>query len=115
MPGSLRWTTVSFHVSAVIFFLCGLSLFVFDATFPGSDGATLAAKVILGVLGLGFIVLAFGVEVLVSRLKTARKWAWFVGLLLAILYAVSLFLPLGVFGLIGLLSERTRRYCGVTV
>ena len=52
-------------------------------------------------------------EILIGSLRRRRFWAWIAGLIIGALYAPSLFLPLAVMILVGLLSEGARNEFGL--
>ncbi len=52
-------------------------------------------------------------EFVIHFLQKRRFWAWVAGLILGALYAPSLFLPLGVMILVGLLAEGSRNEFGL--
>jgi hypothetical protein len=63
----------------------------------------------------GLIIVGFAVfiEIVARALNRRRFWAWVAGLCVSGLYIPSLFLPLGVMGLIGLLDPASRAAFGV--
>ncbi len=72
------------------------------------------------VISLGLVLLAVFIsalviflEIVIVNLKRRRFWAWVAGIIIGGLYAPSLFLPLGVMILVGLLSEDSRMTFGV--
>lgn len=60
-----------------------------------------------------FVAIVAGIECVVSGLSRGRLWAWIAGLCIFGLHVPSLFLPLGVLGLWGLLDGGSRAECGV--
>lgn len=63
-----------------------------------------------GVFILGFAVF---IEIVVRGLDRGKFWAWVAALCISGLYIPSLFLPLGLMALIGLLDQDTRAAFGV--
>ncbi len=61
--------------------------------------------IIIAIFTLPFVIF---LEIVIVHLKNNRFWAWVAGVAIGGLYTPSLFLPLGVFILIGLLSEGSR-------
>jgi hypothetical protein len=56
---------------------------------------------------------AMGAEVIVYGLKRRKFWAWVAGLIVFGMYVMSAFLPLGAFGLWGLLDRGSREEFGI--
>jgi thiol:disulfide interchange protein len=103
-------TIACLHISAALYCLLGISLFLLSRTADRSESLGPGLVAFLLVLTLA---LAFGVELLVTGLKKRRSWAWIVGLIVCGLYIPSLFLPLGALGLWGLLAAGSRKTFGV--
>jgi hypothetical protein len=92
------------HISAALYLLvAGLALL-----FRSDDEEAIA-------IGLAVFCasLAAGVEVIAFGLRQRKNWAWVAGLCVFALYVPSLFLPLGAFGLWGLLDSGSREVFGV--
>jgi len=73
-----------------------------------SNEATLGA-----IMACFALALAAGVEVVAYGIRKRRFWAWIAGLIIFGIYLPSLFLPLGVLGLWGLLAASSRVEFGV--
>ncbi|HUP22797.1 MAG TPA: hypothetical protein VNB06_07640 [Thermoanaerobaculia bacterium] len=118
-PGRLRLATTALTVSAAIYGVLGLALVVLVAitglpTFsdPGEKGVLLGTGAVWVLFCLALAVLASGVA---WGLRRRQTWAWIAGLCLFAIYVPSLFLPLGVMGLWGLLDPSTRAQFGMAV
>jgi hypothetical protein len=59
------------------------------------------------------IPLVVGLEFVVQGLRRRKFWAWVVGIVVFGTYATSAFLPLGAFGLWGLLDSGSRAEFGI--
>lgn len=61
-----------------------------------------------------FVFLCLGmavfIEIVCRHLKQGKYWAWIAGLILCGIYVPSLFIVLGIVGLIGLLKPEVRAY-----
>ncbi|GEM_PF-5136446 len=113
LPGRLRLVVVCFRISTVLYILLGLFAIV-GPTFlipslPPEEAAVAGIFVIFGLIfGLVSIGIAIGVEVVVWYLKQLRYWAWVTAIVISALYLTSIFLPLGILGLLGLLDAETQ-------
>lgn len=100
---------ICLHISAVLYLIFGmLAFFLFmndDQTGLGPAFGT-----VMLVFSLGLIV---GIEVVVFGLRKRKFWAWIAGLCIFAIYAPSLYFPLGLLGLWGLLDEGSRAEFGV--
>jgi hypothetical protein len=111
----VRLSLICLHVSAALFLACGATL----AWKPLLDARTADRELFwLGVIGTAMLVgvcalLVAGVEVIAHGVALRRRWAWIAAIGLFATYIPSLFLPLGVLGLWGLLDRRTRDEFGV--
>ncbi|HLE03353.1 MAG TPA: hypothetical protein VI729_01900 [Anaerolineales bacterium] len=111
-PGNrIRLTIVAFRISEGIYGLIALCLPLFTISFQEvREQYPIWISVCTGLLGFGFAVF---IEIVVRALNRRKFWAWVAGLCLSGLYIPSLFLPLGVMGLIGLLDPASRAEFGV--
>lgn len=123
MRDKIIFATVSLHISAFLYFLTGLgmmALFAFLIPFERqtsempqrqalATGHQNYAELCIGLFMFLFcLALVFGIEVVAYGLERRKFWAWIAGLCIFGLYVPSLFLPLGAFGLWGLLDEGSR-------
>lgn len=109
MPHKIHFATVSRHISAVLYLLIGLAMFpLVDAVGDPDYGREFAWAMLAFCL-----VLIVGIEIVVAGLHRRRYWAWIAGICIFGMYASSLFLPLGAFGLWGLLDGRSRAEFGM--
>jgi hypothetical protein len=101
---------VCLHVSAALYFLIGAGLALFMMMSERQSGVAIA-------FAIGFLVfclaLVAGIEFVAAGLKKRKFWAWIAGLCIFATYLPSAFLPLGAFGLWGLLDSGTQREFGV--
>lgn len=111
MTDKIRLAYLAFHISAAIYVLLALAAvggLVFISTLNLNAFDQLLIQAMIGCFALFCIAIAVFVEIVVSALKRNRFWAWVAGLVISGLYVPSLFLPLGVMGLVGLLDENVR-------
>lgn len=95
--------TTCLHLSAALYVLIGICLFWLLSSQQESHEFPLGAVVLMLCL-----VLAAGIEYVAYGLNQRKFWAWVAGLIIFGLYVPSAFLPLGGFGLWGLLDKGTR-------
>jgi hypothetical protein len=102
---------VSLHVSAVLYLLVGLVMpILLSDDGAGGDGM---GPTEITLVAAFCVLLAGGVEVVAWGIHKRRFWAWIAGLIVFGTYTASLFFPLGVLGLWGLLASRSRIEFGV--
>ena len=96
MNPKLKKTTICLHISAIIYFLL--------------------ATIIIGVTPTGLIFLAVFciamgvfVEIVINRLKQRKYWAWIAAIIICATYVPSIFIALGIIGLVGLFDESVRK------
>ncbi len=93
------------RISAVLYFGLGcLVLFLFLSLDRIAHGL---------VLFVFCLALAVGIEIVNSGLRRRKFWAWVAGLCVFAVYVPSLFIPLGVLGLWGLLDAGSRAEFGI--
>lgn len=104
-PNRIRMAIVCLHVSSILYVLFAIVFPLLFFLMPEDDTPP-AFRIVLAVLlgGIG-LVCAIGAEVVAWGLGRRRYWAWIAGLCVFGLYTPSLFLPLGVLGLWGLLDS----------
>jgi hypothetical protein len=100
---------VCLHISAVLYLLIGLLMFPLLMALDKSGEATPIALFLL----LFCLAMVAGIEAVVYGLRLRKFWAWVTGIVIFGLYVPSLFLPLGAFGLWGLLDEGSRAEFGI--
>ena len=123
MPHKIIFATISLHISAFLYFLVGLGMMaLFALGLPLDDGPSArvneppprAVGLCLGLFLFVFcLALIVGIEVVAYGIQRRKFWAWIAGLCIFGMYVPSLFLPLGAFGLWGLLDEGSRAEFGV--
>lgn len=113
-PGSkLRVAIVAFRISEAIYIAISLCLPTLVLLAPEArEEFPLWGAFCTGFLGVGFAVF---IEIVVRELKKQKFWAWIAGICLSGLYIPSIFFPLGVMGLIGLLDGEVRAAFGIGV
>ncbi|MDY3557356.1 hypothetical protein R5W24_006545 [Gemmata sp. JC717] len=94
---------VCLHISAALYVLIGFVVFALCRL----D----LLPVAIGMLVFCFAI-AIGVEAVAWGLRRRKRWAWITALCLFVLYVQSVFLPLGVLGLLGLLDGGSRAVFG---
>lgn len=111
MKSKLNLATLALRISTVLYLLLGLLFLILAFLIPAN---TEGWSPWIGYFMAGFsAVFIIFLEVLIVHLKKRKFWAWVAGLIVGALYAGSLFLPLGVMILIGLLSSESRAEFGV--
>ena len=104
-----RLATLSLHISAVLWaVLAGLlAAMPFGADPPTLGGIAIGngTAYLLAALALALAILS---RLVIRGLRDDRRWAFKTGIVLFVLYLPSWFLPLGVVGLLGLLSKGSR-------
>lgn len=104
-----RLATFALHASAVLYVPFGLLLAVRPLAW---DPAVEPEYALRAGLIWGLAVLCIGlagfVEVIAAGLRRGRRWALHAATTMFVLYLPSGFLPLGVIGLVGVLSPGTR-------
>lgn len=109
----IKLAHIAFHIGAFLYALLGVLLVLLAdgiIQLPGDQSSMNSpASFMLGTMGVFCLALAAICEVVVWGLKRGRFWAWVAGLILSSIFVFSIFLPLGVMGLVGLLEEPTRK------
>ena len=104
-----RLASVSLHLSAVLF---AVSAAVLAAAPFARDPATSTEYMLpsgaLWLLAGLCIVLAIVARRLMHALRQRKRWAWIAAAVLFVLFLPTVFLPLGLVGLFGLMSKGTR-------
>ena len=109
--GRIRLATLALRISEGIYILLGLCLPISMISFQDvREQYPIWIGLCAGVFIVGFAVF---IEIVVQALNRGKFWAWVAGLCLSGLYIPSLFLPLGVMGLIGLLDPVSQAAFGV--
>lgn len=114
-PHRIGTALVCLHVSAGIYATLGIAspwLFAWISELDDGPGRRWGIVVGVAVLSL-FAVLVAGIELVAHGLRRRRFWAWVAGLCIFGIYVPSLFLPLGVLGLWGLLDAGSQQAFGV--
>lgn len=113
MARKINFATLVLRISTVIYVLIGLFLFALSfSAGTQNKSSVVTMDVFLGLFVLG---LAFGVEFVRNGIIKRKFWAWIAGLCIFGIYTPSIFFPLGVFGLWGLLAKGSREEFGVGV
>jgi hypothetical protein len=101
---------ICLHISAFLYLLVGGGFFCLLLAEDNSG----AGLIFGGVMFLFCLGLIAGIEFVAFGLRQRKFWAWVAGLCIFGLYVPSAFLPLGAFGLWGLLDEGSRKEFGVS-
>lgn len=108
MNQKLNKTIIVLHISAVIYLLAGVMLLIFSFFLPSVlDGEPFfkTTFVLSAVLSIAFGIF---VEIVIKSLKKHKFWAWITGIIICGLYIPSIFIILGIIGLVGLLNKDVR-------
>jgi hypothetical protein len=117
MQRMVRLTLICLHISAVLFLVCGATLAwkpLWDARSVDRESLWLAVMLTAMLVGVCAMLVA-GIEVIAYGVAQRRRWAWIAGVGLFATFVPSLFLPLAVLGLWGLLDRKTREEFGVSL
>ncbi len=102
MKNRVRLALLGLRISTVIYYFIMAGCLVWALLPSESTGKKDASFAwFLFIFLIPFIIF---LEVLIASLRKRRFWAWVGGLIVGALYTPSLFLPLGVMILVGLLS-----------
>lgn len=111
MKSKVHLAILALRISTVIYALLALVFVLLTFVLPtDTDGWSPFMGYFMAAILVPFIVF---LEILIAALRQRRFWAWIAGLIVATLYAPSLFLPLGIMIFIGLLSNESRSEFGV--
>ncbi|EKE00569.1 MAG: hypothetical protein ACD_21C00326G0001 [uncultured bacterium] len=121
MNSSLRLAIISLRISAIIYWLLGLSCLLLPLFFVAayffanfmpddlSDMEPLDALVIITLYCWFIALFAIGpavfIEFVIRDLKRTKYWAWVAGIIVSGIYLPSGFIIFGVLGLVGLLNQ----------
>jgi hypothetical protein len=111
MKSKVPLAILGLRISVIIYYLIMAGCLVL-ALLP-SGSAEKSDSFIAWFLFIFLIPFVVFLEILINFLRKRRFWAWIAGLVVGALYAPSLFLPLGVMILVGLLSEGSRKEFGL--
>jgi hypothetical protein len=114
IPNKLKWITIPMHLSAVAYLfvmVLFISLFSYGMHDAHLDEDFLFIfNLIIVLVCLSLIVL---IEIIIVYLKKGKKWAWIAAICFCFLYIPSIYLPFGIFMIIGLIDRDVREFCGV--
>lgn len=108
-PGAVWFAVIGILMSVLAYVGLG-ALFIWVGTWPEMAGD--AELKILFPVGACCIALGLAVVVPALGLLAGKRWAFYVSLVLLLMYVPSAFILFGLFGLYGLLRRDTRRYFG---
>lgn len=118
MPSKLKWVTIPLHFSAVAYIIIALlsvlpflSIFGMTESVAASDFEMAIFMVTLALFVVLSVVMVVFIELVVSHLKKGRFWAWIAAICLAGLYIPSLYFPMGIFMILGLINEDVKEFC----
>jgi len=106
VKAKVRITIVSLYISLIVYVLVAVVTIIESLLASEFEGFV---RVVLAIMGIVSIFIVWGLTVVVKELKQQKTWAWGVALAISIFYLSSIFIPLGILGLIGLLNKDTRR------
>jgi hypothetical protein len=113
MTHKIEFATVVLRISTVLYALIGPLIFAISYM---SGALKDSSVVLIDTFATVFtLMLAIGVEFVRNGIIQRKFWAWGTGLCFFGLYMPSIFLPLGVFGLWGLLEKSSREEFGIGV
>lgn len=83
-PPTLNKVFISFHISAVIYFMVGLCFCVVPpvALYYGASMGPAEVFILMAIGGFS-VLMGVAVELLIWQLKMGKNWAWIVGLCVA--------------------------------
>lgn len=116
MPPKLRQFIISLRVSSGIYALIAIGatllcclLPLLDVDMGSEDGIVMIIMgIIMAIMSIGIVIFN---EFIIHFIKKGAFWAWVAGLCMAGLYIPSIFLPLGIFMLLGLIDPETNEFC----
>ncbi len=112
MNPELKKTIICLRISSIIYFLLGFAFLFFFVTlsheiFPEVNANT--AKLIGVFTALVSFIFTVGigifVEIVIHGLKKTKYWSWIAAIILTATYIPSLFIILGIIGILGLLNK----------
>ena len=109
MNQKLGKTIIVLHISAVFYFLSGILFLILPFVLPNILEEEIFLTIMFVITALFSIAIGIFVEIVIKSLKNNKFWAWVAGLIICGLYIPSLFIVLGVIGLIGLLDRDVRK------
>jgi Ca2+/Na+ antiporter len=109
----LGMALVCLHISTALYVLVAIALIALAKFSPDDSTAPASARILLVAIALFCLLLASVPEIAALGIRRRRFWGWVLGIILFALYVPSLFLPLGAFGLWGLLDAGSRAEMGV--
>ena len=111
MKSKVSLAILGLRISTIIYYLimAGCVIWAFISGEHSEEEDTLFSWFLFIAL-IPFVVF---LEILIVFLRKRKFWAWIAGLIIGALYAPSLFLPLGIMILVGLLAEGSRNEFGM--
>ena len=109
MNQKLGKTIIVLHISTVVYVLSGILLLILPFLLPNIPEEGTFLTIMLVFMALFSIAIGIFVEIVIKSLKNNKFWAWVAGLIICGLYIPSLFIVLGIIGLIGLLDRDVRK------
>ena len=111
MKSKVSLAILGLRISTIIYYLimAGCVIWAFTSGEHSEDDDTFLSWFLFIAL-IPFVVF---LEILIVFLRRRKFWAWIAGLIIGALYAPSLFLPLGIMILVGLLAEGSRNEFGM--
>ena len=104
---------ICLHISTFLYVLLGIGLVAFARWMPDDPEEPLSTRIVFMGAAVFCVLLAAVPEIAAMGIRRRRFWGWVLSLILFGLYVPSLFMPLGAFGLWGLLDAGSRAEMGV--
>jgi hypothetical protein len=101
------------HISTIAYVLAALCILLYTIWTLMYPKATESDPIFLGLFTMFCFAMAIVPEIAVLGIRRRRFWGWVLGLILFATFVPSIFLPLGVFGLWGLLDANSRAEFGM--
>lgn len=107
---NLKSSIICLHISAVLYVLVGGGILYVSIFVIGFDAMMLMMqKILFGIEIITCFVLAGFIEIVVRGLKRHKYWAWIASIIIFGIYIPSIFIVLGIIGLIGILKQDTKK------
>jgi len=109
----LESVDVCLHIAAYLYAFLGIALLGYAVNQPAQAQSADPEAFMLAILAVLSFVFAALPAIIAWGLRRRRFWAWVSGVILFGIYLPTVFLPLGVIGLRGLLNAGSRAEVGI--
>jgi hypothetical protein len=99
------------RISLIIYYLIMVGSLLLAVLATGESEQE--TRFVFGFLFVFLVAFAVFLEALIVSLRKRKFWSWVAGLIVGALYVPSLFLPMGIMILVGLLAEGSRNEFGL--